>query len=171
MGSDNERLENPEEMETNEELTQMRDENDPMIFLVPRLQGLMDVLQQMDIPSVLRLSSGDFPYLEADYKDGTQIFFSYIPVDIGGQFILQMTKEVYVEDCDPDTLLFDITSFNMGSEFGFAAYDLVNGDVVLRAQVPEIGGVSLKTYTYYLELFDAAFEELNEALLKEDEEE
>ena len=139
--------------------------------MVARLQGLMDILEELEVKSDLQLSQDQMPYLEAQNEEGAVYFFSYIPVDITGEFILQIAREVTEEGIDAETILINIASFNMGSEFGFAVYDPFDGTTVLRAQVPEQGGISLEWYSYILGLFNDSFAELADTLSISDSDE
>ena len=153
------------------EMTESTGALDPMTYVVPRLEGLIDVLEPLGIKTSLRLSEGEVPFLEGEREDGAIIFFSYIPVDVNGEFILQLSRSLDAKVFDMDTVLLDIASFNMGSEFGFAVMDPTGVEVVLRAQVPETGGVSLEWSSFILDLFDGAYDELLKALLTEDSKE
>ena len=145
---------------------QVNDEtvNIVMGAVVARLQGLLDILELLDMEAAN-------PYIEARSREGAVYFFSYIPVDINGMFILQVSREVTSEVIDKETILINVASFNMGSDFGFAVYDPVDDKAVLRAQVPEQGAISLEWYSYILKLFNDSYAELEDALRIDDAEE
>lgn len=143
----------------------------PMDYVVPRLEGLMDILTDLGIQSFLRLSDEEIPYLEGELEDGSTIFFSYIPVDVTGKFILELARLVEDDGIDTQSALLDVDAFNMGSEFGFAVMDIQSDEIILRAQVPEMDGMRAEWYSFILELFEDSYNELKEMLLAEDSEE
>lgn len=152
---------------------QVNDETVDIVMgaVVARLQGLLDILELLDMEADMLLSKDANPYIEARSREGAVYFFSYIPVDINGLFILQVSREVTSEEIDKETILINVASFNMGSDFGFAVYDPVDDKAVLRAQVPEQGAISLEWYSYILKLFNDSYAELEDALRIDDAEE
>ena len=144
---------------------------DPLAFIVPRLDGLMDVLENAGLASDLELINGEVPYLVATEPDGALTYYTYTPVDLygEGQFVLQMSRSVTGNGKDTETSVLDVASYNLGSEFGFAVQDPLTGEIVLRAQVPELGGLDPSFYTYAKKLFDAAYADLADLLSESDE--
>ena len=144
--------------EKSEIIEEGQNDLDPMMFVVPRLEGLMDILDKLGMSSELMLNSQDVPFLTGEKKNGTITYFTYIPFDLenDGQFVLQMSRILKDGNEDIETSLIDIASFNLESGFGFAVQDPISGDIVLRAQVPEKGGVEYEWYEYIFEMFEDA---------------
>ncbi|MBQ8912808.1 MAG: hypothetical protein IJ054_02030 [Lachnospiraceae bacterium] len=140
--------------------------HDPMAYVVPRLEGLLDILEELDMSAELMLDEGEVPYAVGEKTDGTLTYFTYIPFDLEneGQFVLQISRIVRDGSNDTETSLIDIASYNLESSFGFAVQDPQSGDIVLRAQVPEMGGTGLEWYAYIFEMFEDACGALIDAL-------
>ena len=81
---------------------------------------------------------------------------------------MHITKTAFDGSDAPDTASLDIDAFNLGSDFGFAVQDPQSGTVILRANVPEMGGISLEHYLYIIELFDSSFKDLVDMLSEEE---
>lgn len=143
---------------------------DPFAFIVPRLEGLLDILGELGMRASLYLDEDIVPYVTGKDENDITTFFTYLSVDVmaEGKFVLEMTRTIQTGEEDSETTVVDIASFNMDSEFGFAAQDPQTGDVILRAQVPEAGGVSREWYEFVLELFEDGAKELSELLSAEE---
>ena len=157
----------------NVDLEKMQDSFELMDYVVPRLEGLLDILAELGMSAELMINGDEVPFAVGEKEDGTITYFTYIPVDIenDGQFILQMSRTVKSGEEDIETSLIDIATYNLESGFGFAVQDPQSNDIVLRAQVPEMGGVGLEWYAYIFEIFEDACTALLDELSYEGSEE
>ena len=112
------------------------------------------------------LGSNGLPYLRISYGE-KEIDMSYYPV--GGsdddRYILFLRSIVWAGDEGDPGMMMPCESFNLGSPFGYAVYEPIEGVVELRAQVPESGGMSeTSQYEHVLDLFLYSIAELSDAL-------
>jgi hypothetical protein len=133
-----------------------------------RINGLETIINEIAEETRVEqiFGTNGLPQLRAALDD-REIVFSYLPVGDEGtdRFILLVRSVVKVAEEDDAGNMLPCESFNLGSPFGFAVYDPVSGAVELRAQIPEIGGLSERDqYEHILELFSYSVDELNAAL-------
>ena len=137
-----------------------------------RIRGLMSALESeyQKANGEIRLGTNGLPFILLTYEDGAEVLLSYYPVDEvdDEHFLLFVRSTLSVEEAADTSYILSCESYNTGAPFGFAVYDPAGRAVELRAQIPEIGGLSeAEYYTYLLDLFMHSRDELNDFLTEE----
>ncbi len=165
---EDEELEAPELSE--EEQVELDEETVFIATVEVRLRSIVNVIKNLtdDVDVDFMLGTNGLPYIKFDL-DGNEINISYYPIgEIGeDRFILFIRSTVYVPEEPDNGIALLCESFNMGSPYGFAVYDPIDGSVELRAQISEYGGVSSEEqYGQILDLFVYSMVELTDSILE-----
>ena len=140
--------------------------------ILVRLNSLSDILRgEAGMETEIMILEGGYPRIEADYE-GRRFYFGFIPVDEKDpdRCIFFILSDAALPDAGEDenekaARMLAADSFNVGSTFGHAVYDPERGSVSLRANIPELGGMSeSEWYRYCFELFVGSLGELEELL-------
>ena len=128
-----------------------------------RLGGLLEILGSLGYDGTLMMDGEGLPYIDVEIE-GDLIRFIYVTAGAGSdEYFLQISGTVMTfeeeEELDLGKALL-CENFNQGSIFGFAVYHPFDGEIELRAQTYEEGGLSEpETYKRLIEhYFDAAAE-------------
>ncbi len=110
-----------------------------------RLNGLMEVLGSLGYDGSIMMDGEGIPYIDAQIGDN-DIRFIYIMAGTDTEeFFLEMSTPLVTfdeeEEVDFEKALL-CENFNQGSIFGYAVYHPLDGEIELRAQTYEEGGLS-----------------------------
>ena len=142
-----------------------------IVVVQTRLYGLEEAIHKAfeDAKTEYLMGTNGLPFLRL-YAGEDEIDLSYYPTDgiDGNSFILYLRSTVILPDEKDDGNLVSCEAFNMGSPFGFALYDPLEGGIELRAQIPEYGGLSdEEQYAHILDLFLYSMGELRDSFSEE----
>lgn len=131
--------------------------------LLPRLNGLQEMLEELGLESQLVLSPETAPFLLLE--ENTNIWrLSYLAVqpEEAGRYLLMITTEVPVEDMEQAEMhRMRCLVCNRISVGSFAEYDEEEGKFSVRCMLPETGGmVSMEQLAFVLDLFRDAVNHL-----------
>lgn len=135
-----------DEIKTAGDETEITEADYVMALVLPRINSLMDILSNHILMKCERsLTPGGLPRITGQFE-GDEFTFTYLPVGIeeGDRFVLIVSATAYQVPEDDDNamgMVFECEGFNIGSTFGYAVYDPVDRTVVLRATLPEAGGM------------------------------
>ena len=134
--------------------------------LLPRLNALQEMLEELELESQLVLSTETAPFLLLE-EEGNIWRLSYLAVqpEEAGRYLLMITTEVPVEDMEHAEMhRMRCLVCNRISVGSFAEYDEEEGKFSVRCMLPETGGmVSMEQLAFVLDLFRDAVNHLKAA--------